>query len=91
VTRGSVIGPLRSSPRIRLKPIVLSIVALIWVGMALSDYALLAGRSSLSYNGYQNVRCSYWTGLRRHRIKLSGRIGSEEVNCPNVLTNVKKW
>jgi hypothetical protein len=82
---------LKGSPRPRRKQIGWSIVAIIWLALATSDYALLTGRKSMSYNGYANVRCSYWTGVRPHRIQLFGRIGSEDVNCPNLITNVEKW
>ena len=76
---------------IRPKTIFFTVAAIFWLALLLSDYAVLTGRRSLSYNGYANVRCSYWTGMGKRRLRLFGRIGSEALNCPNVLTNVEKW
>ena len=73
-----------------LKRGILALIALGWIALALSDYAILVGRRSMSYGNFVEVQCRYWTGLRPYKPWKRGPEGSDQVRCPAVIKMEKK-
>ena len=74
-----------------LKRLLLLAFGLFWLGLAFSDFAVLAGRKTMHYSTAYEVRCRYWTGRGRLRIWHRGIPETEHFECPSVIEVQKKW